>query len=163
MNVERRTQPIERYIWLLIITVLIIVLILSFINFRKRIQTLQTGKNSMTKEISVLQDSLESVLYNWGHYPRLDYPQLDFLKNLGLKDPVNDIIADLNKHPELIPFKGVLGGTMRFAGKEGVHILNIHYVLATFDDGHIEGSMLLQYDVAPGGKISWKALNARLE
>jgi hypothetical protein len=52
---------------------------------------------------------------------------------------------------------------MKFAGKEGIHILNIHYVLTTFDDGHIEGSMLLQYDVAPGGKISWKAVNARLE
>ena len=39
------------------------------------------------------------------------------LKKRGLKDPVNDVVQDLLKRNDLIPYPGVLGGTMRFLGE----------------------------------------------
>jgi hypothetical protein len=163
MNSSPGIQRFERYLWLTIIAALIIIFFVRYEDDQKKIHTLQEKNKTMTKEISTLEDSMFSILHNLGGYPRLSYEQVEYFRNLGLVDPLNDIINNLKKHPELIPFKGVLGGTMHFSEKEGVYVLNINYVLAAFSDGHIAGSMLLQYDVAPGGKISWKTVNARLE
>lgn len=80
------------------------------------------------------------------------------MKKKGLKDPVADIIADLKQHRELIPYKGVLGGTMNFYDDSKIRVLTKKWVLAYFEDGHIAGYLLLEYEVAQGGKISWKTV-----
>nr|HXK50759.1 hypothetical protein [Clostridiales bacterium] len=84
------------------------------------------------------------------------------LKNEGLADPVNDLKADLMKHPELIPYEGVLGGRMGFYSENGIRIINDR-VFAYFEDGHIGGYMVLKYKVSSGGKISWIVLYSKLE
>ena len=84
------------------------------------------------------------------------------LKKLGLYEPEDDLKSDLMLHNELIFYKGVLGGTMGFFGKEYMRILN-DKVFAYFEDGHIGGYMVLKYKVSQGGKISWKVLYSHLE
>jgi hypothetical protein len=66
---------------------------------------------------------------------------------------------DLVEHRELIPFPAVMGGTMFFVPQRIV-ILNDRWAYAEFEDGHIGGSMLLEYDV-DDGRIRWKRLAAR--
>jgi len=83
------------------------------------------------------------------------------LKKVGLHDPVNELRRDLVAHPELIPYKGVLGGTMQFVG-DRVALLSTRWVFAEFEDGHIGGSCLLEYEITPEGCISWKLLSAAL-
>jgi len=84
------------------------------------------------------------------------------LQELGLADPVPALAQDLMRHPELIPYPGVLGGNMGFYSEDNIQILTPRWVLANFDDGHIDGYMLLEYAVAPGGKITWKPLASYL-
>jgi catechol 2,3-dioxygenase-like lactoylglutathione lyase family enzyme len=82
---------------------------------------------------------------------------------LGLNDrTINDLKKDLMKHPELIPFKGEVGGKMDFYSEEFIHILSNDWVYAYFEDGHIAGQMLLKYRM-DGGKITWKVLQSELE
>jgi len=83
------------------------------------------------------------------------------LKKLGLPDPPNDLRSDLATHGELIPFEGVVGGTMSFYDKSGMVLLPGGYVYAQGDDGHVLVHAVLHYEVAPGGKITWKLLDAR--
>lgn len=66
---------------------------------------------------------------------------------------------DLVKHPELIPYPAVMGGTMFFVPQRIV-ILDDRWAFAEFEDGHVAGSMLLEYDVRDG-RILWKRLAAR--
>src|SRR5665648_6953 len=47
----------------------------------------------------------------------LDIPTLQFLKDKGIND-YSYILTELENHPEMIPFDGVLGGTMRWYGNE---------------------------------------------
>ena len=61
----------------------------------------------------------------------------------------------------LIPIRAVLGGTMMFSPDENIVLLPSPYVFAEFDDGHIGGTMLLEYTILPGPKIVWKRLWAR--
>jgi hypothetical protein len=60
----------------------------------------------------------------------------------------------------MIPFKGVLGGKMAFL-KEKIFIISDRWVLAYFEDGHINGNMLLSYSVK-NGNISWKVIDSYL-
>jgi cell division protein FtsL len=63
------------------------------------------------------------------------------------------ILQDLSSHPELIPFEGVLGGTMRWVVSES-YLLTDRYVFALFSDGHYTGNALLSFDII-NDKIKW--------
>ena len=80
------------------------------------------------------------------------------MQKKGLKDPVNDIVSDLKQNGKLIPYQPSMGGTMNFYDTGKIWILTNKWVLAYFEDGHNGGYVLLEYEVAPGGKIIWKIL-----
>jgi hypothetical protein len=85
--------------------------------------------------------------------------EIEELRHAGLADPVRDLEADLMKHPELIPYPGVEGGHMGFYSADDIRILGGHWVFARFEDGHIGGTILLEYKV-DSGRITWKKLAA---
>jgi hypothetical protein len=87
--------------------------------------------------------------------------QVRRLQRLGLGDPAQALRDDLSAQPELIPHEPVLGGRMHFVPGE-VHVLNDRWVLAVFEDGHIRGQMVLQYEVAYGN-ITWQVIDSYLE
>lgn len=68
----------------------------------------------------------------------------------------------LLRRPDLIPFEGTLGGTMGFYIEENITVLNDRWVYARFEDGHIAGSMLLEYE-SGGRGIRWRVLAAELD
>jgi len=84
----------------------------------------------------------------------LDEGDLEELRQRGLADPLVQLRDSLGAHPELIPNAAVLGGTMGF---NNVVALTPSFVFAEFDDGHIDGAMLLKYEVV-GGRIIWQRL-----
>jgi hypothetical protein len=90
----------------------------------------------------------------------LDDSDTELLRQRGLTDPPRQLRDSLNAHPEIIPFAPVLGGTMFF---DEIDVLQSPYVFANFEDGHINGSMLLEYEIESGAHIRWKRLWARLE
>ena len=81
------------------------------------------------------------------------------LQAKGLSDPVNDLRNDLKSHPEIIPIAP--SPTLRW-GIGPVALLSTKYAFAHYEDGHMLGNILLEYDVLPGGKIQWKVLGASL-
>lgn len=89
--------------------------------------------------------------------------QIAELHREGLAQPVTAVVRDLHAHPDLIPFPGVLGGTMGFYDTTQVYVLNDRWVYAYFEDGHISGYGLFQYTVRDSGRISWKLVDAFLE
>ena len=84
------------------------------------------------------------------------------LRRLDLSNREREILDDLARHPELIPYKGLEGGTMRFYSSE-CSVLSPEWVYGYFEDGHIVGHGLFRYRVEPGGQITWKRLDARLD
>jgi len=80
--------------------------------------------------------------------------------NTGLRNPEQDIIADLMKHPNLIPIKSGSGDGMKFYEKKKVFILSPDLVFAHFSDGTKNGTMILEYSITSDGRISWVPLKA---
>lgn len=113
-------------------------------NYKKEIDTLKIQNRELSRvSKSNLPNNISLYTYD-----------IERLKAKGLYDPVKEIISDLTDKPELIPYKGVLGGTMRFYQSE-TWVLNNKWVYTYFEDGHIGGYMLLEYDVSGNGEITW--------
>ena len=92
----------------------------------------------------------------------LDEVAIAQLKQDGLEDPPRQLRESLMTRADLIPLPGELGGTMEIED-ESIVLLEPPYAFARFDDGHVGGSMLLQYSVLPGGRVDWQRLWASLE
>lgn len=89
----------------------------------------------------------------------IDDIYLDILREKGLKDPIHDLVTDLTSHPEIIPGKtAFVGGRFGFYDVAGIRVLNQHWVLAPYEDGHVGGDLLLEYDIDKAGKIHWRVL-----
>ena len=89
----------------------------------------------------------------------LDDVDVEELRRKGLANPASELRDSLQAHPGLIPYPGVLGGTMRF---DEILLLRPPFAFAEFDDGHIDGAMLVEYEVMGPGRVSWKRLWSRL-
>lgn len=81
-------------------------------------------------------------------------------QSLGLENPEEDILMDLYNNPQLIPHEGVLGGTMRFHSMDDLKLINGSWAYARYEDGHITGEMLLEYQVGRNGTITWNIIRA---
>ncbi len=127
---------------------------------KHRERVLNTKIEELAKENDELKISSARVVF---HRPKLSAEEIQYLKDQGLRNPVNDITADLMKHPEFIPYQGSVGGKMGFYSKKDIYVISTRLVRASFDDGHKEGWMLLEYGVTGENEISWKVLESYLD
>jgi hypothetical protein len=79
----------------------------------------------------------------------------------GLKNPEDDIIESLLKQSHLIKFEPHAGVTWRFDKNETI-LLSNRWVFTKFDEGHMLGSMLLEYTVN-NGLITWEVISQYLD
>lgn len=146
-----RNFRLERYIWIcltLIFAVVVLTLLQSNSIYHKELIQLRQQEKKL----------LDNIRTNTSYSKK---PEIQ-LKIEGLNNPVKELTDNLLKHPEIIPYKGVLGGKMSFQSESNINILNSKWVLANFDDGHIGGVMLLEYKVSKNGKIDWRVIDSFL-
>lgn len=145
----------KRFLWVVLFAALLTLFVIVFFMYVRCGDELATAR----KEGEALQAKLD-VLQSRSVVPQGDAGQL---KEQGFSKLEEDLATDLMQHRELIPYKGVLGGTMGFYSQKDIHVLTSRWVLAAFEDGHIGGHMLLEYTVSPGGEIQWKVISSYLD
>ncbi len=77
----------------------------------------------------------------------------------SIPDPRGHVVDDLLSRWDLVPWEGVLGGTMKIHRGRDVWFLGPSWCLAYVEDGHIGGYMLLSYEIE-GAEVEWKLLDA---
>lgn len=166
MPASRKAIRIEAILWLALTVVAILLCILLLVRSaaqRADLRAIQAENQGLTTQVAELGARCEEYEKWAKNQPGLLPWEVEELKKKGLENPAADLIADLQNHPQLIPYKGVLGGTMAFGFPDKIYILTEKYVLAYFEDGHIAGWMLLQYAVAKRGKITWRVIDSYLD
>ncbi len=98
---------------------------------------------------------LESKLNSW-----FTEQEIDILRRKGIQNPEKEITDNLYKNTKLIPYSGVLGGKMRIGD---VKLLGDRWAIAYFDDGHIDGEMLLRYKITKDSTIKWSVIDHYLK
>lgn len=116
---------------------------------------------SLTIELQQLNEEKLNIQNELNSAVTLDGLSIDKLKEKGYEDYAL-ILNDLRNHNELIPFDGVLGGSMTWQ-PDRAFLLNYEWAYAMFEDGHISGAALLKYDIKDNKKIQWTVINARLD
>lgn len=117
-------------------------------NLEEKYQISQTTIDQLNKKTAKLEQELQSC------------PSPPVLEINNIDDPIDYLKKDLVKRKDLIPYKGILGGTMGFYDENNIHVLNRRWVFAQFEDGHIGGQMLLEYEILKDGKINWKVIDS---
>ena len=84
----------------------------------------------------------------------------DYLKELGIKDPETELLNDLKKQKNIIPYKGILGGTMKI---RNILVINRKWAVAYFEDGHVGGKLMLEYKIKNDAKIEWKLIDSWID
>ncbi len=151
-------QFIRRKEFLLILLPSFLAVVLAALYFRLKydFESLEAKYNDVIQRPTVNTSSRPAQ----GNFLDLQNFNIERLKEKGLTDPVRDIVADLRKHTELIPYEGVLGGQMGFYFDNKIWVLTDQWVLAYFEDGHAGGFLIAKYNVTAGGKIEWRRLAA---
>ena len=171
-NALRKKYHKERFLWMGLTIILVMLmgalLIKQQASYKSKLSRAQQQEKRLPTEIEGLKRSFTQTQQQKTEIPSQSSSSLqrwdvEKLKAKGLREPIQEIKADLMKHRELIPYEGVLGGKMGFYNENGIQILDSRWVLAAFEDGHIGGRMLLEYQVSNGGQISWKVLDSYLE
>lgn len=76
------------------------------------------------------------------------------------KDLLISIHNDLMENSNLIPHKGILGGTPNFYSENRIILLKNNIVVAYWEDGHVGGFVILQYKISTDGNFEWKRLKS---
>jgi hypothetical protein len=172
--VSARVSKKERLLWILVLSASIVIFVLVISKYQttlnsvsERVTDLEGAKTTwtqreanLTSEISDLKAQVLKDTEVIRTFPTSDPIIVNELERRGLNGGPNQVIADLLKHNELIPFEGVLGGKMGFL-KDKIFVISDKWVIAYFEDGHINGNMLLSYSVT-NGNISWKVIDSYL-
>ena len=165
-------KPASRQIFqsgFILASVALVVLLIINVKNKHKIERLEKNNSELVKRLE--QTNKESTEEKREHKNTTDFSKnkpantielfswdIEQMKRKGLKDPLKDIISDLRRHRELIPYTGSMGGTMNFYSESQIWILTKKWVLAYFEDGHNGGYLLLEYEVTKDGKIKWKTV-----
>ncbi|HPN57965.1 MAG TPA: hypothetical protein PLU11_02290 [Chitinophagaceae bacterium] len=127
----------------------------------KETNSLNQLVSQKTNSLKILQNKIDSLrnesielkeeLNEW-----FTEIEIDKLRAKGIQHPEQEITIDLLNKPNLIPYLGVLGGTMRFGD---IKLLGDRWVVAYFADGHIDGEMILRYTITKDLKIKWTVID----
>ncbi len=119
-------------------------------------------ENLLAKVDSLIikNDSLSKILTK--DEPQLNYwfdAEYDGEKFIesGITNPTEFIENNLRKRTELIPLKAVLGGTMQF---RSIQLLSSEWLIANFDDGHVQGRAIYKYKLNENGQLEFELLDS---
>lgn len=116
--------------------------VLKNTDMEKQLQTVKNQADSVSRELISLREQAELS-------PPLEPYVLDGIRQRGF-DPVQ-LLENLKKTPSAIPEAAVLGGTMAFTE---TRIINNRWVYGAYEDGHIAGAAIFQWDIKDS-TIEW--------
>jgi hypothetical protein len=127
-------------------------------NLSDKTVQLTLKNDSLEKEI-VLLKSVNDSLSKLGQSGENLWFDKDFngahLTRKGIKNPEEFVENALRKRTDLIPYDAVLGGTMNF-GK--IQLLGNKWVIADYNDGHIQGRSIYEYRIDDKKALTFKIL-----
>ena len=135
----------------------------TFIGCRREqpeVRELDTELISVSTELKAAQrrnDSLEQLIENSGSTERIP---VYFGKAFDTIENPEEYISDaLRQQREKIPIDGVLGGNMEI---RQVEVLTEDWVLAIYDDGHIQGKSVYKFELQAKGDLKFTEIVSKL-
>ncbi len=118
-------------------------------NLLGKVDSLEIKNDSLIETLN-----REKTELNYWYDP--EYDGVKFIEK-GISKPIEFIKNSLRKKTELIPLKAVLGGTMTFGN---IQLLGSEWLIADYNDGHIEGRAIYSYELNDNGMLKFKMIKS---
>lgn len=121
------------------------------------VELLNSEVDSLTRVLEkerTFSDSLQNIL-QVKRSSDSDHPVSLDRKFQGIENPEKYIINTLKKSPDQIPMKGIHGGNMQF---RKITILTENWLLAVYDDGHIQGKSIYEFQLLPNDSLRFSVI-----
>ena len=124
-----------------------------------KLQEMEVALDSLSQIVETQErrnDSLKQITRNINdaNFPVYFKKEFDTIEN-----PRAYIIDALKQQREKIPIQAVLGGNMEF---RQVEILTEDWIMAVYDDGHIQGRSIYEYELQSNGDIIFNEVVSKL-
>lgn len=136
--------------------VLILVLLLAAsagtaLYFQRQAKIASEGAAELMRQVDELKHLLDS-----SRIPEPEWEQIG--KALKTAEPEALLRSSLLARQDLIPWKGVLGGTMAIPGPDSIWFFAPAWALAYVEDGHIAGYLLFRFRISGNG-VTWTLID----
>ncbi|HDQ92692.1 MAG TPA: hypothetical protein ENN89_01070 [Synergistetes bacterium] len=118
----------------------------------------------LSEELRAVRSELEKTRATAkGPAERFPVPEPDWekMKNSQRPDPKTWLTENILSRDDLIPWEGVLGGTMKIYDPSSVWFIGPNWCLAWAEDGHIGGYMLLRFETGTS-EPSWRLIDTEM-
>lgn len=138
---------------------LIFLAVIGCKNEDREIENRNAELDSLSNELTQQQELNDSLQYMMEKselatgFPIYFGREFDTISN-----PEEYISNALKAQNDKIPAEAVLGGTMKF---RQVQVLTEEWVLAIYDDGHIQGKSIFEYELQPNGEIEFSEVASK--
>lgn len=138
---------------------LIFAAIIGCKNEDRELETRNAELDSLSNELTEQQELNDSLQYMLEKselatgFPIYFGREFDTIPN-----PEEYISESLKSQSEKISMEAVLGGTMEF---RQVQVLTEDWVLAVYDDGHVQGTSIFEYELQPTGDIQFSEVASK--
>ncbi len=114
-------------------------------SIKAKLQILRIQNDSLTKIVKEL---------NTNYWFDPEYTG-DVFADKGINNPAFFVDSALRANPQLLPMKGVLGGTMQF---DSIQLLSNKWLIANYSDGHILGKAIYEFKFKKDETVEFKIL-----
>ncbi len=133
--------------WFLILLCLLAVSAGAALYFQKQAKISSERAAESVRQVEDLKRQLDSL-----RIPEPDWDRIG--KSLKTDRPEDFLRSSLLSRQDLIPWEGVLGGTMAIPGPESIWFLAPAWALVYVEDGHIAGYLLFRFQIR-GDRVTW--------
>jgi len=125
-----------------------------------KIPTIEMTPDSVNRKWAALNAQNDSLIkavkaLHTNYWFNPESVSVDFFADNNIVDPQIYIDSALRANPQLLPMKGVLGGTMQF---DSIQLLSSKWLIADYSDGHIVGKSIYAYKFKRDGTIEFKII-----
>ncbi|MCV2483661.1 hypothetical protein OD917_01900 [Flavobacterium sp. SH_e] len=120
-----------------------------------RNELLQKKNDSLNRKLEIAKEAIV-VLQDRNAWYDPEYDNADFKKK-GIADSEKFIKDEFGKRTDLIPLQPALGGKMSFGT---IQLLGSKFLIADYEDGHVEGKSIYSYKLNDSGKIEFKLIGS---
>ncbi|NJW52635.1 hypothetical protein HC175_06850 [Salinimicrobium sp. CDJ15-91] len=129
-------------------------------NDDRKMEDHTSALDSLSTELALQQEINDSLQYLMEKSEMAAAYPIYFGRDFdSIANPEQYISEALKQQKQIIPMEAVLGGQMEF---RQVQVLTEDWVLAIYDDGHVQGKTIFEYELQKDGKLRFQEVASKL-
>lgn len=150
----------KRYFVRAILLIILPILLAGCQNEQREVENMETVLDSLSRALEAETSRNDSLMQIRSAEGSTNDIPVYFKREFDtIENPESYIANALRQQREKIPIEAVLGGNMEY---RQIEVLTEDWVLAVYDDGHVQGKSIFKYELQKDGTLKFTEIASRL-